>query len=176
MNTFGQVPLHETCWLWSDQASRIRTGGSQLRYTNSGLRPPGHGSSKKFRGGSYEHFLQQNIFTPLGMVDSGYDHASTILSERASGYMIKNGHLVNADFVDMSFPYAAGGIYSTVGDMYLWNEGLANGKLLSESSMQQMFAVYPETLSQGMHYGYGGGHRGAIWKVVVLPRRWGSGL
>jgi CubicO group peptidase (beta-lactamase class C family) len=103
---------------------------------------------EKVSGGSYERFLTQNIFGPVR--NSRYDHASTILSERASGYMIQNAHLVNADF-----PYAAGGIYSTVGDLYLWNEASANGKLLSESLMQQMFA--------GIHYGYG----------VVIATRFG---
>ena len=136
--------------------------GSQVRYTNTGYVLLGM-VIEKVSGGSYERFLTQNIFGPVGMRNSGYDHASTILSERASGYMIKNAHLVNADFVDMSFPYAAGGIYSTVGDLYLWNEALANGKLLSESSIQQMFAEYPETLFQGTHYGYG----------VVIATRFG---
>jgi D-alanyl-D-alanine carboxypeptidase len=138
------------------------TPGSQLRYTNTGYVLLGMIIEKVSRG-SYEQFLMNNIFGPLGMVNSGYDHASTILKGRASGYMMKDGHLVNADFVDMSFPYAAGGIYSTAGDIYLWNEGLANGKLLSESSTQQMFAKYPETLLQGMHYGYG----------VVIAERFG---
>ena len=44
------------------------------------------------------------------------------VKERASGYDIVDGHLANADFIDMSIPFSAGGIYSTVEDMYRWNE------------------------------------------------------
>jgi CubicO group peptidase (beta-lactamase class C family) len=56
----------------------------------------------------------------------------------------------------MTLPYAAGGIYSTVEDMYRWNEALAqDGKLLSKDSLKQMFTEYPEATYQGLHYGYG---------------------
>lgn len=128
--------------------------GTQWRYTNTGYVLLGM-VIEKVSSMSYGEFLQRNIFTPLGMVNSGYDNQSTILSERAAGYMLKDGHLRNADFIDMSIPYAAGSIYSTVEDMFRWNEALATGKLLSEVSTRQMFTVYPEATYQGQHYGYG---------------------
>jgi CubicO group peptidase (beta-lactamase class C family) len=66
------------------------------------------------------------------------------------------GHIANADFLDMSVPFSAGGIYSTVEDMYRWSEALAeNGKLLSADSLKQMFTEYPEATHEGQHYGYG---------------------
>jgi CubicO group peptidase (beta-lactamase class C family) len=129
--------------------------GTRLRYTNTGYLLLGM-VIEKVSGLSYAAFLQKNIFTPLGMKDSGYDRAALILDQRASGYMVTNGNITNADFIDMSIPNASGSIYSTVGDMYRWNESLAlPGKLLTEMSLKEMFAVYPETLLQGMHYGYG---------------------
>jgi D-alanyl-D-alanine carboxypeptidase len=136
--------------------------GTQLRYTNTGYVLLGM-VIEKVSGASFADFLQQNIFTPLEMTNSGYDNAATILKERASGYMVKDGHLRNADFIDMSIPYAAGSLYSTVEDLYRWNEALAGKKLLPDASLQQMFSVYPETLLQGMHYGYG----------VVIAQRFG---
>jgi Carboxylesterase family/Beta-lactamase len=121
---------------------------------------------EKVSGLSYAEFLQKNIFDPLGMKDSGYDRQSTILPQRASGYMRKDHHIENADFIDMSIPNAAGSVYSTVEDMYRWNEAVANGKLLSAASIEAMFKVYSETLLQGQHYGYG----------VVLAERFGKTL
>jgi len=100
------------------------------------------------------------------MANSGYDRAADILKERASGYQIQDGHIVNADFIDMSIPFAAGGIYSTVEDMFRWNEALAqSGKLLSADSLQQMFSQYPEAVYQGQHYGYG---------VVISQEKFGK--
>jgi CubicO group peptidase (beta-lactamase class C family) len=101
------------------------------------------------------------------MTNSGYDSAATILDQGASGFMIRDGHVSNADFIDMSIPNAAGSIYSTVEDMYRWSEALnAQGRLLTAKSLDEMFAVYPETLLQGMHYGYG----------VVIAQKFGRQL
>jgi CubicO group peptidase (beta-lactamase class C family) len=111
---------------------------------------------EKVSGQPYVNFLQSNIFEPLGMGHSGYDRARDITKERASGYQIVDGHVVNSDFIDMSIPFSAGGIYSTVEDMYRWNEALADdGKLLSAESLKQMFTEYPEATHEGQHYGYG---------------------
>lgn len=89
------------------------------------------------------------------MRDSGYDKAREILQERASGYEMVDGHIANADFIDMGVPFSAGGIYATVEDMYRWNEALAeSGELLLADSLRQMFAEYPEAVHEG-HYGYG---------------------
>jgi CubicO group peptidase (beta-lactamase class C family) len=129
--------------------------GSGWAYSNTGYVLLGM-IIEKVSGMSYWSFLQRDIFQPLEMKNSGYDTATEILKERASGYIIKDGRVVNADFIDMSVPYAAGGIYSTVEDMYRWNEKLMqDGKLLSADSMAQMFTPYPEANYQGQHYGYG---------------------
>ena len=110
--------------------------------------------------------INSNIFERLYMKNSGYDRLTDILKERASGYRIKNGGLANADFIDMTIPYAAGGIYSTVEDMYRWNEAMAqDGKLLSADSLKQMFTEYPEATYQGQHYGYG---------VVISRQKFGK--
>jgi D-alanyl-D-alanine carboxypeptidase len=139
--------------------------GTQLKYSNTGYVLLGM-VIEKVSGVPYGQFLETNIFHPLGMSDSGYDQQSTILPRRAAGYMRRDGKITNADFIDMSIPYAAGSIYSTVEDMFRWSEGLAHGKILSQQSTEEMFASYPETVFQGQHYGYG----------VVLAQRFGRAL
>ena|ERR1700694_2560154 len=139
--------------------------GDTWAYTNTGYILLGM-IIENVSGQSYDRFLAGNIFGPPGMANSGYDKASTILNNRASGYQSKDGHLVNSDFIDMSIPFAAGGIYSTVEDMYRWNKALANGKLLSADSLRQMFEEYPETSAFASHYGYG----------VVITQRFGKAL
>ena len=41
---------------------------------------------RKDHRGSYEKFVRENIFAPLGMKDSGYDSNSAVIPHRASGY------------------------------------------------------------------------------------------
>jgi CubicO group peptidase (beta-lactamase class C family) len=129
--------------------------GTYWSYSNTGYILLGM-IIEKVSGQPYANFLQSHIFGPLGMRHSGYDRARDITKERASGYQIVDGHVVNSDFIDMSIPFSAGGIYSTVEDMYRWNEALAeDGKLLSAESLKQMFTEYPEATHEGQHYGYG---------------------
>jgi CubicO group peptidase (beta-lactamase class C family) len=139
--------------------------GSQWRYSNTGYILLGM-IIERTSGQPYSEFMRSNIFVPLGMTNSGYDRAADILKERASGYRIKDGAIANGDFIDMTVPYAAGGIYSTVEDMFRWNEALAqDGKLLSEDSLKQMFTEYSEAIYQGQHYGYG---------VVISRQKFGK--
>jgi len=129
--------------------------GTNWNYSNTGYVLLGM-IVEKVSGQSYADFLKINIFEPLEMTNSGYDTAREILKERASGYEVIDGHIANADFIDMTVPFSAGGIYSTVEDMFRWNEALTeNGKLLAPDSLKQMFTEYPEATHEGQHYGYG---------------------
>lgn len=108
-------------------------------------------------GQSYADYLQHHIFEPLGMTNSGYDKAEPILPHRASGYAPAEEGYQNAAFIDMSIPSGAGGLYSTVEDLYRWDQALYTDAVLSESSRQLMFApaVGMGEESGNAHYGYG---------------------
>jgi CubicO group peptidase (beta-lactamase class C family) len=128
------------------------TPGEQFRYCNSGYILLGY-IIEKVSGKTYEDYLQQTIFTPLKMVNSGYDHSDVILKNRAAGYEKRGKAIVNAAYLDMSIPYAAGSLYSTVEDLYLWDQSLYTNQLLSETSMNLLFKQYIP--ADGGHYGYG---------------------
>ena len=59
--------------------------GEKWSYSNSGYVLLGY-LIEKVSGESYEKFVQENIFGPLGMKDSGYDSNSAIIPRRAAGY------------------------------------------------------------------------------------------
>jgi CubicO group peptidase (beta-lactamase class C family) len=59
--------------------------GEKWNYSNSGYVLLGY-LIEKISGQSYKAFVQENIFKPLGMNDSGYDSNSTIIPQRTSGY------------------------------------------------------------------------------------------
>jgi CubicO group peptidase (beta-lactamase class C family) len=111
--------------------------GEKWAYSNSGYLLLGY-LIEKVTGGSYEQFLQENIFAPLGMKDSGYDSNTGIIRNRAAGYSPGPSGPVNAGFVHMSIPHAAGALYSTAEDLLRWEEGLFGGKVLSPASLQKM--------------------------------------
>ncbi|GMT97528.1 hypothetical protein KH5H1_16470 [Corallococcus caeni] len=112
--------------------------GSQYAYSNSGYFLLG-AIIERATGKTYAQAVQERIFTPLGMKDSGYDVHATVLPKRASGYEQTPEGYVNAPYLDMSLPYAAGSLYSTVEDLYRWDRALYGNTLLPEALKQKMF-------------------------------------
>lgn len=126
--------------------------GTQFSYNNSGYIILG-AIIEKLTGKSYAEVLQERIFTPLGMNSSGYDLSETVINKRASGYEKEFLVYKNTPFLDMSIPYAAGSIYSTVEDLYKWDRALLTNKLLNKEYMDEYFK--PRTAALGGNYAYG---------------------
>jgi CubicO group peptidase (beta-lactamase class C family) len=111
--------------------------GEKYVYSNSGYVLLGY-LIEKVAGQSYESFVQQNIFTPLGMKDSGYDSNSAIIDRRAAGYTLTPKGFTNAGFIDMTIPFSAGALYSTTEDLLRWEQGIFGGKVVSAASLKKM--------------------------------------
>ncbi len=112
--------------------------GTKWNYNNSGYFVLG-AIIERVTGKPYEQVLKERILDPLGMKNTGYDHHETILAKRASGYQKSIDGYVNAAYLDMSLPYAAGSLYSTVEDLYLWDQALYTNKLISAELKEAMF-------------------------------------
>lgn len=128
--------------------------GTQFKYNNTGYIVLGM-LIEKVSGIPYARFVQENVFDRAGMKNSSFDDFRKIIPRRAQGYSLVKGTLQNANFLDTTSAWSAGGFYTTVDDLVLWSEALAHQKLLNADSTRRMFSVYPETVLQGMHYGYG---------------------
>jgi CubicO group peptidase (beta-lactamase class C family) len=130
--------------------------GTKFHYDNSGYFVLGaileHVTGKK-----YEDLLQENILSPVGMRDTGYDHWATILPKRASGYQQTFDGIENAPYLDMALPYAAGSLYSTVEDLYKWDQALYTDKLLHAELKQKLFTPNLQ------EYGFG-------WAIHVIAK------
>lgn len=111
--------------------------GSGYVYNNSGYVLLGY-LIEKISGQSYQDFVVTNLLKPLSMNDSGYDSHSEIIVQRASGYIKAATEFHNADYLDMSIPYAAGSLYSTTHDLHKWVENLFTEKVISLTSLKKM--------------------------------------
>lgn len=129
--------------------------GSRFEYSNSGYFVLG-AILEQVSGLPYERLLTERIFGPLGMKDSGYTHWETVLPHRASGYERSSSGLQNARYYDMSIPFAAGALFSTVGDLFLWDRALYGERLLPAGLRDLLFKPNLE------NYGYG-------W-VMLVPK------
>ena len=90
------------------------------------------------------------------MSETGYDHYADILPKRATGYQEDLSGVVNAPYLDMSLPYAAGSLYSTVEDLYKWDQALYTDKLVPPDLKQKLFTANLQ------NYGYG-------WEIRSIP-------
>jgi CubicO group peptidase (beta-lactamase class C family) len=113
---------------------------------------------EKITGSTYEHAMQDLIFTPLAMTDTGQDDRGRILERRASGYTFSGDRepLRNAAYTDVSWVVAAASMYSTVEDLYKFTRALAESRLMSVASRSMMWTSreLPWKTDRG-HYGYG---------------------
>jgi CubicO group peptidase (beta-lactamase class C family) len=128
--------------------------GERFSYSNNGYDIMGY-IIEKVTGKTYETYMKENIFEPLGMMDSGCDYCSPIIRSRASGYEFKDDEPVNPYFYDTSLLIASGGLYSTAEDMYLWDQALYTEKLVKALTLEQAFT--PGKLNDGSLTSYGFG-------------------
>jgi CubicO group peptidase (beta-lactamase class C family) len=131
------------------------TPGEQLSYSNSGYNLLGR-IIEKISGDSYDEYLRKNIFQPLKMFNTGFEHPNINLENRATGYEIsENGKYSDLGNSDVSGAYAAGALYSTAEDMYLWDQALYTEKIVKSETIRQAFS--PAKLNDGSvaKYGFG---------------------
>jgi CubicO group peptidase (beta-lactamase class C family) len=128
--------------------------GERMNYSNYGYILLGQIVSK-VSGIPYEEYLKNNIFVPLGMNGSGYDHNENILLKRASGYRITEKGFTNAPFMDMEIPGAAGGLYSTAQDLIIFEGYLDGNSIFSKSLLENAFKPFVLNDGKTSKYGFG---------------------
>ncbi len=122
--------------------------GEKFAYSNAGYIILA-GVIEKVSGEKYAVFLENNIFKPLGMSNTGQDVYEKIVPHRAEGYICFGPEVTRVGYRDMLTMSGAGSLFSTPHDMFLWDQALCSDKILSAASRQKTF-----TAGQG-NYGYG---------------------
>jgi CubicO group peptidase (beta-lactamase class C family) len=147
---FPMTPM-ESIAMFKDKALEF-TPGEKFSYSNSGYILLGHiverASSKP-----YADFVRENIFQPLGMKNTDLDTNGAIVKNRAAGYTRGPNGIMNAQYIDMTIPFAAGAMYSTVEDLYLWDRALYGEKLISKKSLEAMTTPFKDGYAYGLSIG-----------------------
>ena len=133
--------------------------GTNFDYSNSGYTLLGF-IIETVTGKPYQKVLNEKIFEPLKMENSGFYKHRPIIKKMSSGYSTWYPDYFDVDKSDESSAYSAGGLYSTVDDMLLWNNALTNESLLPKKYMDMIFTKHSPD-GDG-HYGYG-------WELRKMP-------
>ncbi len=133
--------------------------GERFNYSNSGYVLLGY-IIEKITKQPFETVLQDKILGPLQMVNSGYEKGQALIKESADGYYRSGSNYQKANSIDLSVSYSAGGMHSTVEDLFLWDKALYSEKLLPKKYLDTLF--YPHQPIGGTHYAYG-------WSIGEMP-------
>ncbi len=129
--------------------------GDKYAYSNTGYHLLGM-IIRKVTGKTWDEFLRERVFAPLGMKDTRVISWSEIITNRASGYGWDDGLLRNGYFIAPTIlGYAGGGLRSTVLDLAKWDAALCSEKLLKQATLDQMWT--PAKLNNGKDSTYGFG-------------------
>ncbi|WP_190284780.1 serine hydrolase domain-containing protein [Bacillus sp. S3] len=111
--------------------------GTNMSYSNSGYLLL-TAIIEKVSGMEFADFLQKEIFDELGLTSTGVDNGRSIVKSLAQGHTVWE-KVVHTDYIDMSFPLGAYGMYSTVEDLYQWCQALLKNSLIDRGLQDQMF-------------------------------------
>ena len=128
--------------------------GEAMIYNNSAFLLLGH-IIEKVSGMSYEDYIEKKIFAPLGMKRSMYCNSAESVERRAHGYGYEGTTVRRASQNVHVWPFSAGSICSTPGDLITWLEALHGGKVLTPKSYAEM--TTPSKLNDGTPIRYGMG-------------------
>lgn len=135
---------------------------------------------------SYADFVAEHLFGPAGMDDSYYCSERQVRQGRAHGYDSGPDGLVRKAYLDHTWPYAAGSLCSTVGDLAAWNRALHGGGILRPESYELMTTPAPLRDGTELSYamglgvgerngyrtlGHGGGINGFLADLAWVPEQ-----
>lgn len=163
-----QVLDRDVLRMMAQQDSTYFAPGSDYRYSNSGYAMLAM-IIEEVSGLTFARFLRKNIFDPLGMKNTvAYEDGFSEVTNRAYGYVLEDSVFVFSDQSLTSAVLGDGGIYTSLVDLFTWDQALYTETLVSYEMMKEAFT--PGVLTDGtkLRYGYGwniGKYRGhrQVW-------------
>jgi CubicO group peptidase (beta-lactamase class C family) len=94
---------------------------------------------EKVSGKEYARFLREELFGPIGLQSTGTDVYTSILGNRAEGYVRDENGIQRTSYRDMPLMSGAGSLYSTVLDLYRWDRALRTDVPLAARERERLF-------------------------------------
>lgn len=155
--------------------------GTKWRYDNTGYVLLGM-ILERATGRPYARYLDDTFFKPLGLSGTMYCYNRPVIEHRAQGYDRLGKQFMNAEYLSMTQPYAAGSLCSTTGDLVKWTYALHSGKVVSATSFALMttpvgaaaasrygFGLQIDSLEKHPRISHGGGIHGFVSMVARYP-------
>jgi CubicO group peptidase (beta-lactamase class C family) len=114
--------------------------GTDFAYTSLGYNLVG-AAIEGASGKPFARFMTENVFTPLGMGDTGLDSAPGSDAQTVRFYDVENGRYKQAFAVDNSIRWPSGGLLSTPSDMVRLGSALLDDRLVSEETRRALVSV-----------------------------------
>ena len=122
--------------------------GTKMKYANINFMLLGR-VIEKASGEPYCQFMQERIFSPLQLTETGCDTGSNLAPGRAVGYRPSAHGPVAVESYAVSSLMGAGNLDSSARDLIRWTEALHGGKVISSASLTEMTTPFLDD------YGYG---------------------
>ncbi|MBV8328027.1 serine hydrolase [Chryseobacterium sp.] len=124
--------------------------GKKWDYSNSGYYILGY-IIKKVSGLNYDEAIENYILKPLQMKNTGFHFNNVTRENKTLGYEFLSDHISSEALrFKTDHPFSAGAMYSTVEDLFTFNEALKNNKILKKETREKAFTPYLND-----HYGLG---------------------
>lgn len=134
--------------------------GTAMSYSNTGFFILGR-ILETASGQTYESYLEEHLFGPVGMESTSYCDEKAVVDRKASGYTwSRQKTLRPKEYLDHTWPYAAGSLCSSAPDLVAWSRALHGGEVLPDSMYKEM--ITPGRLADGTELRYGMGLANAL--------------
>ena len=177
-----RVPRDSLLALMAAHPFDFPTGEHQI-YNNSAFYLAGM-VLEEASGLSYEDYVEQQIFAPLGMDRSHYCSETEIHEGKVAGYNAGPDGLQHKGFLVHNIPFAGGSLCASAGDLATWLGALHGGDVLTDDAYRQL--IEPGDLNDGTKLRYalgialndimgqraihhGGGIHGFLSESIYLP-------
>jgi CubicO group peptidase (beta-lactamase class C family) len=107
---------------------------------------------EKVTGQSYEDYLKETFFKPLGMNSTSFGSNIEVTKNKVNGYRYDSLGIQQKPYLNYNLPYSAGSLSSNTQDLLIWMKALHQGKILSAASYQSM--ITPRQLNDGSKLQY----------------------
>jgi N-acyl-D-aspartate/D-glutamate deacylase len=151
------ITNQEAVEFFSQWGETLFPAGDRYEYSNPGYEMLA-AIVERVSGKLFREFMDERIFQPLGMSNTTlFDQTEPEIANRAYGYTREGDEFSLDDEHVLNYLGGSGGIYTSVNDLYLWDQALNNEQLVSRSTLEQAFV--PAVLGNGDEVPYGFGWR-----------------